>query len=581
MRVIREAFLSSQSNQFLITGNVHDLYRCPWLSREAADSAANYIPLSDYLEKRLAMSRRIVLTYNIAHGVQFAHNEDRDQARAIYLSLFHGPTEMAAGQMSFDEVISRSAGSVFPALVLLRRLCEASTRLPGEPGCSIAIVVEHAESILPDLPAAQMNDADRQRLIFFREWLTDPAFTASDHLLLLIAETASAVNSSIRSLPQLLHTTIPLPNEDERRRYIRWVLHTHPDLKLDGSRRSFAQLSAGMPLTALQQVIRLARYQSGRLQRRDFLTHLNRFLANKIGDHIEIVRPDHTLDDVVGNTALKAQLIRLQRLLRTGDPKVAPVGILMAGPNGVGKTFIATAWAAACERVVIVLKNLRGSLFGQTDQIFEKIRGVLEVLGNVIVIVDEADTVFARPGANVHEAEQRLFGNVIRMMGSPANRGRIVWILMTARPDNLAPDMKRSGRCGLHLPVFDPEGQDRIDFVNHVLTSSRLSLDDATDEQREDFLRQTAEFSPADFNELQVELRGETALAKRALTMQDVVRVATDCNPGTISGERRLQALQAVLHCSRQSLVPDALRDFEREEILAQVRRLRLRLGEQ
>ena len=260
------------------------------------------------------------------------------------------------------------------------------------------------------------------------------------------------------------------------------------------------------------------------------------------------------------------------------DPSLAPVGILVAGPNGVGKTFIFEAWAASCNRLVIVLKNLRSMYFGQTDQVFEKLRNVLEALGNVIVFIDEADTMFGKPGPNTHETEARLFGNLIRMMGDPRNRGRIVWIMLTARPDNLAPDLKRSGRCGLHLPVFDPEGDDRRDYIDTILRRAGYDPTQLSAEDRRALEERTADLSPADFNELLVELRAEKHLSGE-LTFNGILDVVGELMPGQIADQRRVQTLNAYLECSRRSLVPLSLGDRTRGEIEEELRELRARMG--
>lgn len=567
---IRDWFLSQQSNQFLVTGNVLDLLRCPWLSREEQLSDRNYVSLSDYLTARLSMKRRVIITFNIARGLTFADPVSQRTAKRIYLSLFEAD-EVDEAAERFDEVVARSANWTFPALVLLRKLCEASWQRPQAEGASIAVIIEHAESLLPNLPITRMGDTDRQRLVFFKEWLTERSFVQSDHILLLVSETGSAVNESLRSLPHLATVNIPLPEQDERRRFIQWCLRRNPGLRLVGTQKEFARISAGMTLMGIEQTIRLAQYKRGKLTREDFVACLKRLLVSRIGDHIELVEPVHTLSDVLGNAALKKQLKRVTAALDKGDPRTAPVGILMTGPNGVGKTFIALAWARESGRTALILRNLRSSFFGETDQIFEKIRQVLEVLGNVTILVDEADTVFARPGANVHETEQRLFGNVIQMMGDPQNRSRIVWVLMTARPDNLAPDLKRSGRCGLHLPVFDPEDADRRQFVEELLARAGVHLGNMSDEAMEEFDDRTCEYSAADFRELAGELKTEELGLGRVLMPDDVLEVVRDMLPAEGGPERRMQTLQALLHCSRKSLIPNSMRDLDREAVARQI----------
>jgi AAA+ superfamily predicted ATPase len=573
MEEIRDSFNAQQSNQFLLTGNVLDVMRCPWTSRDTSPDE-QYIPLQNYLTERLGLKQRLVIVYNIAEGISFQSDYDRELALRYYLALFE-PEQQKTGRDSFHEVISRSPAYILPSLVLLRKLCAGAAKC----GAKVAIVLEHFDAVLPDRPLAQMSDLDRQRLIFFKEWLTDTSFLASSHLLLLIAETASAINVVIRGLPYLRRINLPLPDQEERKRFLRRCLAQHKGLKLDGSQQSFSELAAGMTLTGIEQIVRMAGYRGGKVTRAAFLEQLNRLLVSRIGDHIEIVHPGHSLKDVIGNTALKGQLDRVARTLKTGRADIAPVGMLVSGPNGVGKTYVLMAWAHACERVVLILKNLRSSHFGETDQIFEKIRNVLEVLGNVIIIVDEADTVFAKPGKDTHDTEQRLFGNVIKMMGDTKNRSRIVWVLMTARPDNLAPDLKRSGRCGLHLPIFDPEGDDRQAFIDFVLSQCGLKKSLFTRAERADFLSRTASFSPADFRELIVELQAEHALSKEAMSPTVVMRVLDDFLPSEIAIQRRLQTLQALLHCSRQSLVPDSLKELDRGDVYREIESLQQQLS--
>ena len=578
MEEIRDSFVSNQSNQFLLTGNVSDANRCPWLEKKDRFSTRNYVSVTDYLLARLSKTKRLIITYNIARGIKFPDKENREAALELYLSLF-SIKEKKLGFESFNDVLTGSVAYIFPSLVFLHKLCQATHRLSAEESISIAIIIEYTDTILPNRPIAQMADSDRQRLVFFKEWLTEESFVRSSHLLFLVSETASAINESIRSLPHMVHVNIPLPDDIERRRFISWCLRANSELRLSGSQKSFAQLSAGMTLLGIKQTMVLAQYRRRRLTHDDFIQYLNRLLVNQIGDYIEIVQPAHSMKQVIGNSALKKQLKRLAVALELQKKDIAPTGMLITGPNGVGKTFITLAWAGECRRIVLMLKNLRSSYFGETDQIFEKVRNVLQVLGNVIIIVDEADTVFAKPGPNTHATEQRLFGNVTKMMGDPENRSRIVWVLLTARPDNLAPDFKRSGRCGLHLPIFDPEGGDRLEFINNMLNRCYLPLSGFKPEQKKQFMNATRDYSPADFREMVSELKMAAATNGSMLTPELCIDALKDFMPGDVSLQRRLQTLQAFLHCSRRSLIPQSMKALSKADVAKEVAELERKLA--
>ena len=65
--------------------------------------------------------------------------------------------------------------------------------------------------------------------------------------------------------------------------------------------------------------------------------------------------------------------------------------------------------------------------------------------------------------SQTHQTEQRLSGNIIKMMGDPRYFGKVLWGLMTSRPDELDPDIK--SRAPIQIPVFDLEGEERKEFV--------------------------------------------------------------------------------------------------------------------
>src|SRR4030095_15827281 len=120
--------------------------------------------------------------------------------------------------------------------------------------------------------------------------------------------------------------------------------------------------------------------------------------------------------------------------------------------------------------VVLTLKNLRSQWFGQTDVIFERLRRLLSALARVLIFIDEADTQFGGVGEDTHEPERRLTGKLQAMMSDPALRGRVFWLLITARIHRLSPDLRRPGRVGdLILPALERDGPDREEFLRWAL----------------------------------------------------------------------------------------------------------------
>jgi SpoVK/Ycf46/Vps4 family AAA+-type ATPase len=272
-------------------------------------------------------------------------------------------------------------------------------------------------------------------------------------------------------------------------------------------------------------------------------------------------------------------LEELKTCIRGDEPELMPVGILVPGANGVGKTFVYKAFAKECGWVAVVLKNIRGPYVGQTEKNWERIRAVLEAMGNVMVLYDEADTEIGGRSAQTHEVDRRLFGNILKMMSEPGNRGKIIWIIITARPDRLEPDIKRSGRAGDHLPVFDNEGEERESFVKYILDQAEIASEEFSPEQYEDFLHLTSDYYPADFDQLLTQLRRRRHL-DGDLTPEMVIDEVNDFIPSDVARQREYQELLAVLECTSRELLPSRYARVSREAIEKQVREIRAEMSE-
>ncbi|MCA9261372.1 MAG: AAA family ATPase, partial [Planctomycetales bacterium] len=291
-------------------------------------------------------------------------------------------------------------------------------------------------------------------------------------------------------------------------------------------------------------------------------------------------KPSHTLKNVVGFAKLKKFLREelIPRFKARGEKSLA--GAAVAGPIGCGKTFVFEAVAAEIDVPVLVLKSIRSQWFGQTDVIFERLRRVLDALEKVVIFVDEADTQFGQIGANAHETERRLTGKIQAMMSDTRLRGRVLWLLMTARIHLLSPDIRRPGRVGdLIIPVLDPHGADRREFIEWMLKPVELvaakpaaepsapdSAADAapsgepTDElairaalvDRLDRETLPKEYSAAAFASLRSQL-----LAVEPKSTEEVLATVHEQLPPAIGKTREYQTLQALLNCTRRSLLPN------------------------
>ena len=107
----------------------------------------------------------------------------------------------------------------------------------------------------------------------------------------------------------------------------------------------------------------------------------------------------------------------------------------------------------------VVFKNFRDRWVGATESNLEKIFAMLRALGQVVVFVDEADQAAGKRegGDGDSGLSGRVYSMLAKEMSDTRNRGRIIWVFATSRPDLLEVDLKRQGRLDVHIPLFPPE----------------------------------------------------------------------------------------------------------------------------
>jgi len=113
--------------------------------------------------------------------------------------------------------------------------------------------------------------------------------------------------------------------------------------------------------------------------------------------------------------------------------------------------------------------------------------------------------------------------------------------------------MRRPGRLDLIIPILDPEGEDRTDFLKWVLSAG---LQNYKEEDIKALDELTKGFSAASFDVIRrLVLRDKRG--GRKLDINRVKEIVKDYIPPAIGETRRYQTLQALVNCTRRSLLPN------------------------
>jgi SpoVK/Ycf46/Vps4 family AAA+-type ATPase len=251
---------------------------------------------------------------------------------------------------------------------------------------------------------------------------------------------------------------------------------------------------------------------------------------------------------------------------------------------GTGKTFVAEAFAKECGLTTIKLKNFRSKWVGATEGNLEKILSVIRAIGQVVVIVDEGDRAFGNTdGEGDGGTSSRVIARIKEFMSDTSNRGRILFLVMTNRPDKLDVDLKRAGRLDRKIPFLYSQTPEEVEQVARaVIRKNKVRTDADLPSIRAGFSQKLVGYSNADVEAVVLmanddaarEAGGETAVEARHFA-----RAAGDYFPSRDVELLEYMELLAVFETSSRRLLPAKYASMTPEELDSRLRQLRLSVG--
>jgi SpoVK/Ycf46/Vps4 family AAA+-type ATPase len=171
---------------------------------------------------------------------------------------------------------------------------------------------------------------------------------------------------------------------------------------------------------------------------------------------IEFIESKRTLDDYHAQEALKVWLRQDIALWNASDLRALPMGYICGGPVGTGKTYLVECLSGEAGVPVVKLKNFRDRWVGSSEGNLEKIFRLIRALGRCIVFIDEADQTLGKrdSGSGDSGLSGRIYSMIAQEMSNADNRGRVMWILASSRPDLIEVDLKRPGRIDVKIPLL-------------------------------------------------------------------------------------------------------------------------------
>ncbi|MEP6863783.1 MAG: ATP-binding protein [Deltaproteobacteria bacterium] len=591
---LKRRYLRGEASVFVLHGNVHDVVL-------DGDELA---PVADFITRSVFEKKDIVIRYNLSTGCRFVKKPGKLENADVFL-------------------LERSPDKVLPAL---EKLMFAQN--------NVGVVIEYAEMLAPAGDASFSSENDRLAVVMLQRWSLAPQLEASDNIVILMSEVAGELNPKIVANPRVAAVRIPMPSVDERKAVIRYVnpaldpawidrladitaglksiqiksiLQPHSSdndddvetrykfiktIVADDSRaRKLAAVTQGMPRDEIVHLIGVAAPAAVREEPHEEILRMigkrkREVIERECFGLIEFVEPRFDFSVVGGIDEVKKELSAVARNIREGRTARVPMGMLFTGPMGTGKTFVAEAFVKESGLTGIKLKNFRSKWVGSTESNLERILGVVQGIGNVIVILDEADRSFGSGGdddGGDGGTGSRVVARLKEFMSDTANRGRVLFILMTNRPDKLDIDIKRAGRLDRKIPFLYPQTVEEVEQIfaaqikrHELATSIEFPRD------RAEVSAKIIGYSNADFEAICLlanDYAADDTGKEGTITVEHFQRAVQDYLPSRDLDMLEYMELLAVFEASNRRMLPDKYARLSVDQLQKRLAELKLICG--
>src|SRR5947207_1371525 len=595
---LRRRYLRGEASIFVLHGNVFDAV--------LADNKVH--TLTDFLgDVLLKESKETIAVYNVATGVRFVKRA-------------HNLAQMDELLLSTEK--PRLLGAVERML-----MTESKT----------AVILEYAEVISPAGDPNFQSESDRAAVVTLHRWSFLPEIERGDNVVILIAENLTELSSKLISNPKVAVVDVPMPDRETRKMAARLadprlteketdryaevtaglkaiqiisILTPPPASETEtGDREAFilgilggapdaaerakklAQLTAGMNQDEIRALIAPGAQAPAATDRaNEARREVDRLIAKRKREIleresfglIELVEPQHGFEVVGGMDEVKKDLDVIANSIRDGETARVPMGILFTGPMGTGKTFVAEAFAKECALTTIKLKNFRSKWVGATEGNLEKILNVIRAIGQVVVIIDEGDRAFGNTdGEGDGGTSSRVIARIKEFMSDTSNRGRILFLVMTNRPDKLDVDLKRAGRLDRKIPFLYSQTPEEVEnSARASVKKDKVPTDVDFSTIRDEFSRKLVGYSNADVEAVILMANDDAARdGATSVTADRFVKAAADYFPSRDVELLEYMELLAVFEASSRRLLPPKYANMTPEELDSRLRHLRIIVG--
>jgi len=455
-----QLYESNAASQFVLYGNVYDQLLIPSSGKNRIGS------LTEFLLQVLLPRFDVVLSYDLGNGIRV------EKGGEIFSKW---------PQLQQDASMPKVPRPAIEFLTHYFRYVANLARLNRE-GRQVACIIRSADLLAPMVQGGLDYDLSALASLI-RDWASESLLVSHSLASFLIVENLNDLHSLIAANPRTARVKISLPNADELAAAFSLMAPQFPAALEDYSSQldKLAHQLMGSTLGAVETMLKTKEHARAKIVSDDLVRLKKQLVEQDCAGLIEFIESQRTLEDIHGQEKVKTWLRQDIALWKSNDLQALPKGYLLCGPVGTGKTFMVECLAGEAGVPIVKLKNFRDKWVGSTEGNLEKIFRLLQALGRCYVFIDEADQAIGRRDSASGDSgvSGRIYSMLAEEMGSSANRGKLIWILASSRPDLIEVDLKRPGRIDVKIPLFPTiDARESFDLLSVLCKRRQLTLTD-------------------------------------------------------------------------------------------------------
>jgi len=420
------------------------------------------------------------------------------------------------------------------------------------------LFIDHVEKMIPSGDIASMSVEERVALIWICEWSVSAKISSTGSSILMLADNLADVSRELlKSSYRVEPILVGLPDEEQRREYIQYLLRDE-SVKTDIGVDEFAKLSSGLSKKSIKDIKLKAEAEDVPVSFEFIKDKKHSVLQKEYGDVLEFIYPELGFENIGGMEKAKNYILKnIVKPIMKGDLRRVPMGVLLCGPSGTGKTLLVNALAKASgfNCVKIDMSRILGQYVGESEKNFKKCLLGAQSQQPVVVFVDEIDTAFRRGDSGDSGVSRNIFSEFLQFTGNTNNRGKVIFIAATNRPDLIDPALKRAGRFDKKIPILLPDDKERGDIFKIIIKKYGFETDI---EDFTPFAQGTENYTGAEIETVvrkAYEIANEDETEGAVLTVSILEEAIERCRPST--QQVQFMTKLAIEECDDKDLLPE------------------------